>query len=115
MLKTMLPVAALLALAACYNEASFDDDLADVGCAWTVECYPDLFADVDACKAEADTGTASDVVCTFDAAAAKDCIDAWEALACPAEGETPEYPSVCDNVYTDCTGGVDTEDTSAGE
>ncbi|MBN2797655.1 MAG: hypothetical protein JXX28_00765 [Deltaproteobacteria bacterium] len=102
MFKMLMPVAALLALSACYNEDKFADDLADAGCTWTVACYPDLYADVDACLADSTTTEETDTTdCTFDAAAAKDCVAAWEELACPAEGEMPSFPD-CANVYTDC-------------
>ena len=97
-MKNFMMAATMLTLVACgYSEDKFTDEFADASCEWTVECYPDLYDDVDACLADATGGDDAECV-DYDSSAAKDCVEGVQGMSCPAEGEFPEFPSACADV-----------------
>lgn len=90
-------------LSACaYGEDVYAEDYAEASCEFTVQCYPDLHASVEACLETVTIGEGTDA-CTYDAGAARDCVDGVREMACPEEGAFPEFPAACANVYVDCT------------
>lgn len=97
--------AAFLLFAACgYSEEAYLEDEATASCAFTVDCYPGLYASVDECVSLTYTGV-PEAGCSFDPKAARDCVDGLEELSCPGEGEFPTFPAACDSVYLDCQAG----------
>jgi len=100
-MKKILSVAALAMLVGCgMSEDSFKDKSLEATCQWLVDCFS-LFADVDTCISESDTGTV-DESCEYDAKKAKECVDDLEALTC----DDTEAPASCLDVYTDCDTGM---------
>lgn len=88
----------LLALAGCGpDEASFREDYVASYCAWASECQ--WYEDADACGAAYVDWAPADTSC-FDARAAKDCLDALDALQCPTAGASVEFPDACNVVYS---------------
>lgn len=88
--------------AACgYSEEDYVVDEAAAACDFTVACYPGLHDSVDDCITTTQT-VAPAAGCSFDAVAAKECVEGIEAMACPEEGAAPEFPASCDAVYADC-------------
>jgi hypothetical protein len=117
MFTKTLPFAGLLLLTSCYSESSYDEDLTAAVCDWTVHCYPDLYADADACIAAGVQGEETGSNCSFHAKAARDCVAAWQEASCPAKGETTTWPSVCAGVFTNCkedSSSDSNSDTGAG-
>ena len=101
-MKRFLMIGALAALTACgYSEDKFADESAEAFCTWAVDCF-EMFESVDACLAEADDDTGDDMTegCTYNSDAAKQCVDELNALTCDDSFE--DYPSICNDVYTDC-------------
>jgi len=92
-----------VALAACgYEQADYALDYADATCAFTVQCYPDLYETLQACVDTAAVGGTGGDLCTYDPDAARACVSGVEEMGCPAEGALPEFPAACARVFTDC-------------
>lgn len=111
-MKRFMYVAGLVALTGCgLSEDKYAEESIRLSCEFIMECYADLelYASVDECITEvtADSEDPPDT-CEYDAKAAKDCLSALEDMECPAEGELPETPAACEDVYV-C------EDTNAAE
>ena len=95
-MRNLMIAAGLAALTACgYSLEKAGEDIAQASCEWTVECYPEVYADVDACLADAEDPPSEDDCPDYDSAKAKECRDGIEAMDCPAEGEFPEFPAAC--------------------
>ncbi len=105
-----LAILATLTLASCYSAARFEDQYLDARCDWYTACYPEVYTNVEVCEGQlADERDRSQ--CELDEEAARACVDAWEALACPDGPSMPDFPSDCDAVYA-CPGdetGADTD------
>lgn len=106
-------VAGLVALTGCgLSEDKYAEESIRLSCEFIIECFADLdlYEDVDECITEV-TADQEDPPedCVYDAKAAKDCLSELEDMACPAAGELPETPDVCNDVYTDCGGETDEE------
>ncbi len=97
----MLPA---LVMGCSMNEEQFEDARIDARCAWSVECYPGVYSSLDECTADWGDGTPSGLACTYDAAAAADCVAGLQEMECPTDGAAPSYPEACAVVYTECTG-----------
>jgi hypothetical protein len=96
------PLALVLLAAACgYAETDYVVEEAEAACVFTVECYPGLHDSVDDCIVVSQT-VAPAAGCSFDSAAAQECVEGIEAMACPEEGAAPSFPAACDAVYTEC-------------
>jgi hypothetical protein len=87
---------------------------AEIECDYAMRCYPPSvlefygWGDAEECVAERGPELTGDAEgCTFDAKKAKACLKQFEDAACPADGEDPVFPVVCDEIY-DC-GTVDTD------
>jgi hypothetical protein len=91
----------LVAVGCGYSESTYLEDYATASCDFTVACYPDLYASVADCVASVAGGEGT-IDCTFDAEAARSCVEGVETMECPGEGEFPAFPAACANVYTDC-------------
>ena len=112
-------IAAIGLLVGCgVKEDAFIDKFAERTCEWALECYDDAsleflgWTDLDACIQDFGGRYLADVQgCTYDKKAAKDCLKAMKDATCPAEGEDPALPTVCEAVY-DCGDGS-TDDTGA--
>ena len=92
---------ALSAVGCGFSEEKYLETYAVASCEFTIACYPELYASIDDCVAQVSEGDPTEA-CTYDAAAARDCVDGVEAMECPGEGEFPEFPAACANVYVDC-------------
>ena len=100
-------VAGLVALTGCgLSEDKYAEESIRLSCEFIMECYADLelYASVDECITEV-TADQEDppADCEYDAKAAKDCLSGLGDLECPAEGELPETPAACEEVYV-CEG-----------
>lgn len=92
--------ALIAAMVGCgWSEGRYLERSAEATCEWTVECYPDLYEDLDACLADLTQDPADD--CDYDRKSARKCVKAIEDLDCPGPAGVPELPEACRDVY-DC-------------
>lgn len=98
-------------LGACgYSQDKFGEDAGAALCDVMVTC---LGASESDCDSGDDTSTDDTVECDFDSAKAKECVSALEdqAASCPTDDImvywVDHYPTVCNDVVTNCTGGED--------
>ena len=102
-MNRFLLATSLVALTACgMSEDKYNEESIRLSCEFIIECYADLelYADVDECIADV-TADQEDPPegCEYDAKAAKDCLSGLDEMACPAEGDLPETPAACEDVY----------------
>lgn len=87
----------LFALAGCgYPAEDFRADYVASYCAWGADCH--WYESVALCEAAYVDWAPADETC-FDPKAARDCVDALDALACPLVEESVEFPDACNAVY----------------
>jgi hypothetical protein len=100
MIQRLITLSALL-VGGCYSQEEYLIDQADATCGWYDRC--DLlgtlgYASMQECVDEAAAWNEADPpVCEdYDGGAAKDCVRAWQELAC---GVSPaEYPPECGDI-----------------
>lgn len=108
-MKKFLIGAAVLLGACGISEDKFTEDFGSTFCEKTNECLEAEGLDTIDCDADTEDGeAAADVECDFDPAAAKDCLSELDAAEC--DGPVISTPSVCADVFTNCTTGEDGED-----
>ena len=111
----------VLSMAGCGpNSEHYVAEYVDLQCAFALECYDEAVLEFygwdsqETCVSDfgAQVATAVEGCATYDKAAAKQCLKEMEALQCPAEGEDPTFPLICDTVYGDCEA-ADTDDSDS--
>lgn len=103
------------------SQESFTSDYVAAECQYRIDCYDPAVLEfygydtVDGCTASFGPEFVTDHQgCTYDKAAAKACLKAFDALSCPADGDEPADPEACARVLTGCSGGdTDASDTDA--
>jgi hypothetical protein len=109
---------ALIAVAGCgWDEEKYIEKYVTAECEYAFGCYTDAqiefygWTDVDDCIATRGSEvTGASEGCVYDKKVAKDCVKAFEDLAC-ADGEDPgaNLPAICATVFTcEDDGGGDT-------
>ena len=113
-MKNFALLATVVGLSACsLSEDKFQTDTKTETCRLFAECAPELmelagWEDQAAC--EADESTEADTEnCTYDAAAAQECLNEFKAADCDAF-TSEDFGSSCENAYT-----CDTEADGEGE
>ncbi len=96
-------VLALLAGCGSVSEDDYPTAYAEARCAWTIDCYPGIYANFNQCVGDFDDGE-SGLACTYDGDAAKECLAGLEDQTCPTDGSVPEFPEACLAVHSECTG-----------
>lgn len=104
MLKKLMPVAALLALSACYNEDKYADDMIEASCNYLICGDTPVYPTVEECVTAMNGAEGADTTgCTFNVDTAKACVDAWNALTCDSDAAAVTAAgTACADVYTDC-------------
>lgn len=105
-----------LVLAGCgVKQDDYIGEYVEAECAFALECYPpavlEFYGWNDEAECQTQRGgelTAQTDGCTYDKKAAKACLKAFKDAACPAEGEDPVLPAICNDVWT-CNGDSDTD------
>ncbi len=111
-MKNKLILSSILVLAACLSESKFTEKFGEKLC----EEYETCNADIECTTGDDDDDT-STADCTFDKKKAKECLDG--DYVCNDEfGEGFEFvetPAACADVYTDCGGTGDDDDTTGDD
>lgn len=90
----------LLALAACApSEEEMPMALAEAECAHLVGCFPAAWPTFDACVNERTPAAAA--TGSYDADAARDCLNELDDLVCSDGESPPEWPESCDVVWSE--------------
>ena len=117
-MKNLALLATVVGLSACsLSEDKFTTDTKTETCRLFAECAPELmelagWEDQAACEAD-DSTTAETEGCTYDAAAAQECLNEFKDADCDAfTSET--FGSSCETVYV-CEETEETEETGEGE
>ena len=94
---TMRRLALVMFAAGCgYPAEDFREDYVDAYCSWASDC--NWYESADVC-ADAYVDWAPEDEGCFDPKAARDCIDALEALQCPEVEAEVDFPDACNAVY----------------
>lgn len=100
-----------------WSESKFVEKYAETDCAYLMECLDPAvltFLGWDTtqdCVDDRGTEIVTEAQgCEYNRKAARTCVKGIEEMTCPADGEEPDYPPECSEVYFDCDEG-DTGDT----
>ena len=89
-----------LAMGCAYPEESFLDDFDAASCDWQTDCFS--YQDHEEClSAAADSRTVIPDACTYDPDAARECVQDYAAIDCPAGASDAALPEACASVW-DC-------------
>ncbi len=95
---------ALALLGGCYGPETFQDDVDDAVCEWSLTCFgapATTLGDYGYC----DDGRAQETPdftgsCSFDDPAARACVRGIRNMPCQSEGQPPPMPEACDAVWS---------------
>jgi hypothetical protein len=105
--KILIFLIASLVLSGCYSEDDYQEDWTTVNCEWYDDCQlldTLNYESVEDCvdegmrKYEQDQEEGVETCPVYDSAAAKECIEGIEALAC--DERSSNFPQACDEVCT---------------
>ncbi|MBX2800537.1 MAG: hypothetical protein KTR31_22855 [Myxococcales bacterium] len=100
------------------SEADFQADFASASCALLDECGGTtgfIFDSVEDCETfYSGIFALGTIGCTYDGAAANDCLDAVDAATCDDTGTDVGAASACDGVYSGAACGIDLGTSTTG-
>ena len=100
-MRNGLALLALFSLSACaLSEDAYRDEQVRLDCERDNACATESGGDTQDCGALTAPPNNSAFVCTFDADAAQDCLDAIPTAEC--DGASYVQPVVCTDVFVDC-------------